>query len=147
VLHGRQTGDDLTRRAAGYSPLNAFEVTAQETTTGSIAGQVVYPQGLPIPGASVEIISGQGTKEIVTDELGRFAVPFLAPGQDTVPVRLQGVRTVEQGPIDLHPSRDRGPRPGARGSDLEILMGKLERRLELLRRLPNDVSSEELCSN
>jgi hypothetical protein len=53
---------------------------AQEATTGSIAGQVVDAQGLPVPGVTVTVSALQGSKLAVTDGLGNFLVPFLTPG-------------------------------------------------------------------
>lgn len=81
--------------------LAATAALAQETTTGSIAGRVVDAQGLVLPGATVEIRSGQGTKSFVTDDAGRFVAPFLVPGPHTVRVSLAGFRTVEQGPVEV----------------------------------------------
>ncbi len=50
---------------------------AQETTTGSITGQVADVQGSPIPGATVTLTSTQGMKSLTTDASGRF---FAAAG-------------------------------------------------------------------
>ncbi|MFB3855436.1 MAG: carboxypeptidase regulatory-like domain-containing protein [Vicinamibacterales bacterium] len=63
---------------------------AQEATTGTITGKVVDAQGLPVPGATVIVISPQGSLAFVTDEEGRFFAPFLRPGVHTVRVELQG---------------------------------------------------------
>ena len=41
---------------------------AQETTTGSIGGQVLDSQGLPLPGVSVTLTSPQGTSTFTTDD-------------------------------------------------------------------------------
>ncbi|HSK11474.1 MAG TPA: TonB-dependent receptor [Vicinamibacterales bacterium] len=68
--------------------------TAQESTTGTIAGQVLDPQGLALPGATVTVTSPQGTRTFVTDAEGRFLAPFLAPGRHTVRVELAGFRPV-----------------------------------------------------
>lgn len=87
--------------AAVLVTLVALPSSAQETTTGSIAGRVLDGQGLPMPGATVEVISGQGSRSHVTDAAGRFLAPFLVPGPHRVRVRLQGFRTVEQGPLDV----------------------------------------------
>jgi hypothetical protein len=75
--------------------------TAQETTTGSIAGRVIDQQGLPVPGATVAVVSGRGTTSLVTGQDGRFLAPFLVPGPHSVRVQLQGFRTVEQSQIDV----------------------------------------------
>jgi hypothetical protein len=86
---------------AALCVLVASAAAAQETTSGSIAGRVVDTQGLGVPGATVEVISGQGTKTLVTDGEGRFVAPFLVPGAHTVRVRLEGFRTVEQTGIEV----------------------------------------------
>ena len=40
---------------------------AQETTTGSITGEVVDAQGAPVPGVTITVTSSQGAKTFVTD--------------------------------------------------------------------------------
>jgi len=69
---------------------------AQETTTGSIAGQVVDAQGAPVPGATVTLSSNQGSKTFVTDGQGRFFAPYLTPGTYSVRAELAGFSPVEQ---------------------------------------------------
>ena len=59
--------------------LGAAFGTAQETTSGSIAGQVVDAQGSPVPGATVTVTSSQGRKFVVTDGQGRFFAPTSRP--------------------------------------------------------------------
>ena len=81
--------------------LSAGGTTAQETTTGSIAGRVVDSQGLALPGATVEVVSAQGTRTLVTDGTGRFVAPFLVPGIHSVRVSSQGLQTVERNGILL----------------------------------------------
>lgn len=81
--------------------LTAGESMAQETTTGSIAGRVIDSQRLALPGATVEVVSGQGTRTFVTDGAGRFVAPFLVPGLHSVRVSFQGLRTVERNGIPL----------------------------------------------
>ena len=51
-----------------------------QDTTGTIAGRVVDAQGLALPGATVTVTGSQGDKTAVTDNEGRFTVPFLMPG-------------------------------------------------------------------
>jgi hypothetical protein len=76
--------------------------SAQETTSGSIAGTVVDAQGAPVPGATVSITSNQGTKTFVTDSNGRFFAPYLTPGRYAVKVELSGFSPIEQKNIDVH---------------------------------------------
>jgi hypothetical protein len=51
-------------------------VLAQETTTGSIAGRIVDPQGAVVPEAKVTLRSGQGARSLATDERGQFLAPY-----------------------------------------------------------------------
>ncbi len=79
----------------------AAAVAAQETTTGSIAGRIVDAQNLPVPGATVTIVSPQGDRTFTTDSDGRFFAPFLTPGQYEVKVDLAGFRPIDRKSIDL----------------------------------------------
>jgi hypothetical protein len=74
---------------------------AQETTTGSITGDVVDAQGAPVPGATVTLTSNQGDKSFVTDHNGRFFAPYLTPGRYSVRVELSGFSTLEQKAVDV----------------------------------------------
>lgn len=74
----------------------AVAVSAQGTTTGSIAGRVTDAQGGVVPGASVTLSSEQGSRSVVTDGRGRFLVPYLTPGGYTVHVERHGFTPVEQ---------------------------------------------------
>ncbi len=75
--------------------------SAQESTTGSLAGTVVDAQGAPVPGATVTITSPEGPKTIVTDANGKFFAPYLTPGKYAVRVELAGFSPVEQKNIDV----------------------------------------------
>jgi len=76
--------------------------SAQETTSGSITGEVIDAQGSPVPGATITITSNQGTKTFVTDSTGRFYAPFLTPGIYAVKAELTGFSSVEQKNIQVH---------------------------------------------
>ncbi len=76
--------------------LAATTLAAQETTTGSIEGRIVDPQGLAVPGVSVTVSSAQGSQSFVTDSDGRFVAPYLTPGAYTVRAELAGFRPIEQ---------------------------------------------------
>ena len=69
---------------------------AQETSSGTITGQVLDPQGASVPGAIVTVIGGQGEKTFVTNSAGRFQAPFLPPGTYDVRAELTGFTTVTQ---------------------------------------------------
>ena len=75
--------------------------SAQETTSGSIAGEVLDTQGAAMPGATVTIISDQGTKTFQTDAQGRFFAPYLTPGSYSVRVELSGFSPVERKAVDV----------------------------------------------
>jgi hypothetical protein len=74
---------------------------AQETTTGTLAGQVLDSQELAMPGATVAVASEQGTRTFVSDATGHFLVPYLTPGLYTVRVEMQGFVPVEQRDIKV----------------------------------------------
>jgi len=76
--------------------ISTATIAAQETTTGSIEGRIVDPQGLAVPGVTVTVSSAQGSQSFVTDSDGRFIAPFLTPGAYTVKAELAGFRPVEQ---------------------------------------------------
>jgi len=75
--------------------------SAQETTSGSLTGEVTDAQGAPVPGATVTVTSGQGSKTTVTDAEGRFFVPYLTPGLVSVKVELTGFTPVQQKDINV----------------------------------------------
>src|SRR4051812_25194475 len=79
----------------------AAPARAQETTTGSIGGQVTDQQGGVLPGVTVTVTAGQGSQSFVTDEQGRFNAPFLTPGNYTVRAELQGFRASEQRNVEV----------------------------------------------
>jgi hypothetical protein len=70
--------------------------SAQETTTGSIAGRVVDAQALATPGATVTVTGPQGSRTLITDDQGRFLTPFLTPGTYEVRIELQGFKPIER---------------------------------------------------
>jgi hypothetical protein len=74
---------------------------AQEATTGSIAGQIVDAQGLPMPGVTVTLSSDQRSRSVLTDAEGRFLAPFLTPGNYTVRAELSGFKPTEIRDVDV----------------------------------------------
>jgi carboxypeptidase family protein len=64
--------------------------TAQELTSGTLAGKVVDPAGKPVVGASVLATCEQGTRTAETDESGQFLIPFLRPSNYTVRIEASG---------------------------------------------------------
>jgi hypothetical protein len=76
--------------------VSAGAAVAQETTTGAISGRVTDAQGLPVPGVTVTVTSGQGSRAFVTDQDGRYLASFLTPGVYTVRTELQGFKPIQQ---------------------------------------------------
>jgi len=71
---------------------------AQTTPTGTLTGQVLDPDGLPLPGVSVTVASPslQGTRTTTTTANGDYILPFLPAGEYTVSFELSGFARVEQ---------------------------------------------------
>jgi hypothetical protein len=63
---------------------------AQETTTGTITGNVTDPTGRGIPGAVVIATSGTGTQVAESDAKGHYVLPFLRPGTYSLRVEAPG---------------------------------------------------------
>jgi Carboxypeptidase regulatory-like domain/TonB-dependent Receptor Plug Domain len=103
---------------------------AQETTSGSITGEVVDAQGAPVPGATVTVASPQGPKTFVTDSNGRFFAPYLVPGKYAVRVELSGFSPVEQKNIEVR----LGQRVELSGLTLKV--GGLEEVVEVIGSAP-----------
>jgi hypothetical protein len=74
---------------------------AQETTTGTITGRVLDQSDAVVPGATITITSEQGTKTVVSDQRGRFMVPYLTPGPYSVRVEIQGFAPMVQDNVDV----------------------------------------------
>jgi hypothetical protein len=111
--------------------LTAFgAASAQETTSGSITGDVEDAQGAPVPGATVTVTSSQGSKTFLTDSNGRFFAPFLTPGRYAVRVELSGFSATEQKTVDV--------RLGQRVelSHLVLKVGNLEEVVEVVGSAP-----------
>ncbi len=113
----------------------SYGAFAQETTTGSITGQVFDTQGAPIPGASVTVTSDQGPKSFVTDANGRFFAPYLTPGRYAVRVELAGFAPLEQKSVTV----SLGQRVELRGLTLKV--GGVQEVIEVIGTSPIDTSS------
>src|SRR5438045_5553554 len=74
--------------------LAAVSAASAQETTGTIRGRIVDEQGAAMPGVTVTVIGGQGSKTAVSDAEGRYNIPFLTPGTYTVRAELQGFKTV-----------------------------------------------------
>jgi hypothetical protein len=76
--------------------LSVAGVAWAQETTGTLIGRLEDTQGLALPGVTITVAGGQGTKTAVTDADGTYRVPFLTPGQYAVRAELQGFKSVEQ---------------------------------------------------
>ena len=71
----------------------AVPISAQENlSSASVSGRVTDPQGAAVPGALVTArqIETNVTRDTVTDQEGRFRLPYLKVGRYDIGVRLQG---------------------------------------------------------
>src|ERR1043166_8959905 len=79
-------------------------VSAQSTTSGSIAGVVKDATGAVLPGVSVEASSPaliEKTRTVVTDGTGQYKIVELKPGTYTVTFTLEGFSTTKREGIEL----------------------------------------------
>ena len=87
-----------------------------QITTGTASGTVKDEQGLPVPGATVTLVSeARGTKmaPVFTGTTGDFVVPNLTPDTYTVEVALEGFHPVRRAGIVVS------------GAPAEVLVGKV----------------------
>ena len=87
---------------------------AQQATTGSIGGRVTDASAAALPGASVTVTSGQGSRSYATDSGGRFLAPYLTPGLYRVRVELAGFVSAERSEVEVR----LGGEPRGQGSGL-----------------------------
>ena len=71
---------------------------AQQGSNGSISGTVTDPTAQAVPGAKVKVVSELNGEEksTLTNEVGDFFFPAMAPGSYIVRVEAQGFRPLEQ---------------------------------------------------
>ena len=73
----------------------ATRAVAQDTT-GTMSGRIVDAHGLAVPGVTVTVAGSQGERAAVTDNEGRFTIPFLTLGLYVVHAELQGFDKVDR---------------------------------------------------
>ena len=80
----------------------AIPAAAQEIT-GTIQGVVTDESGARLPGVTVIVkhVETSQTSEVVSNEEGRFTVPYLRPGTYDVTFSLTGFQSVTQRGIKL----------------------------------------------
>src|SRR5688500_7895052 len=78
--------------------LGLATISTAQDPRGAIAGRVVDTSGGTLPGTTVAVTNtATGTvNTAVTDEDGRYSIPFLAPGAYDVKVELTGFKRAEQ---------------------------------------------------
>lgn len=74
---------------------------AQQTTTGSIEGTVMTPEGTPVAGATVTVSATQGSKSAVTDAGGRYRIAYLTPGNYSLSATGPGYSTVQRQNVEV----------------------------------------------
>jgi hypothetical protein len=74
---------------------------AAQDTTGRISGRVMDTQGLAMPGVAVTVKGPQGEKTVVTDNDGRYTIPFLTPGSYTVHAELSGFNALDRPDVQV----------------------------------------------
>src|SRR2546426_381383 len=84
------------------SAVGSFPAFAQEFRA-TIGGTVTDASGASIPGAAIVVVETRtGTKsETVSDTAGQYVVPFLAPGEYEVNVRLEGFKEYSRKALHL----------------------------------------------
>jgi len=93
--------------------LGAGAALAQQAATGTIAGRVIDPGGVALPGVTVTLDAERGVRTTVSGVEGRFAVFHLTPGRYDLHAELAGYQTISRHGLEL--------RVGGR-LDLEITM-------------------------
>lgn len=79
-------------------------IAADSSAQASIAGTVTDPSGTPLPGVSVVASSAalfEGTRQVVTDEQGRYELPALPAGPYGLMFTMGGFIQVERSPFAL----------------------------------------------
>src|SRR5262249_19517235 len=87
-----------------------------QTVGGSIQGTVTDASGAPTPGATVIVRNvGTGdTRELMTDDTGRYHAPLLPPGEYVIKASLKEFQSAERSGIRLDRRSGRGDQSGAR---------------------------------
>ena len=75
-----------------------------QITSGTVVGNIKDEQGLPIPGASVTLVSeARGTRmaPVISGNTGDFVIPNVTPDTYTVDVMLDGFRPIRRAGITV----------------------------------------------
>ena len=76
---------------------------AQGTPTGTIAGYIIDPTRLAVPGARVVVESANtgATRDVFSNQQGLYSVPALLPGPYNITVEANGFKTFHQNGVVL----------------------------------------------
>lgn len=88
--------------------LGSATLLQAQNVAATIQGIVTDASAAPIPGATVVVrnVATGDTRELVTDEGGRYRAPLLPPGEYEIRASLTGFRTVERRGIGLAVGQD-----------------------------------------
>src|SRR5215510_2300466 len=89
----------FTRAVLAALVLAAAHPVFAQITTGTVAGSVKDEQGLPVPGATVTLVSeARGTRmaPVVTNATGDFVVPNVTADTYTIEVTMPGFSSVKR---------------------------------------------------
>src|SRR3712207_5561075 len=83
--------------------LGFASLSAAQDPRGAVAGRVVDTSGGTLPGTTVPVTNtATGTvNTAVTDEDGRYSIPFISPGTYDVKVELTGFKRAEQKKVEV----------------------------------------------
>jgi hypothetical protein len=98
----------LLASIAGVVIMLAAGAARAQTVGGSIQGTVTDASGAATPGATVVVRNvGTGdTRELMTDEAGRYHAPLLPPGEYVIKASLKEFQSVERSGIRLTVGQD-----------------------------------------
>jgi len=91
-----RSGSSLTLALACLVVLVAAESAGAQTVTGTLQGTVTDSSGAVLPGATITIRNDEtgGVREVITNDVGFYAAPYLPIGRYTVTAKLDGFQTV-----------------------------------------------------
>ena len=80
-----------------------LQVGGQELSSvkGGLGGVVSDTSGAIIPDAKVIIVGPADTREVITDENGRFSVPGLTPGKYNITIEKAAFSTAEAKDVEV----------------------------------------------
>jgi len=83
--------------------LGLASTSAAQDPRGAIAGRVIDSSGGTLPGTTVTVTNtATGTvNTAVSDENGRYSIPFISPGSYDVKVELNGFKRAEQKSVEV----------------------------------------------